>query len=96
MRRYRQGRLDGPIANKIRQMIEADKIGIQVIELWMQHGDYRHATWDLARWGGFGKRNGTTVTFASWYTMTQCVRMGIVIAKDDVSSYEISPLAEEE
>ena len=53
-------------------------------DLWIQQGEYRKATWDLAPWGAFVKyqRDGGKLMLAihSWDTMTSCLK-GITIIR---------------
>lgn len=63
-------------------------------DFWVQEGAYRHVTWDLARWGSYearwasgqapdGRAWSSKFHVSSWSTMTDCVRHGVVINKED-------------
>lgn len=56
---------------------------ISASDFWMQHGDYRKARWDLARWGATVRVNGGDRSVCSWDTMTECVRKGISVTVSD-------------
>lgn len=94
--RYPMCNSPGATRTKLAVILRRDlDIDITAHDLWTQQGAYRHATWDLARWGGHGHRwTGTTwlpVQVCSWDTMTDILRAGHVrIVSEDGGSVEIS------
>jgi hypothetical protein len=63
-------------------------------DLWTQEGGYRSPQWDLARWGTYRARfvdgkapDGTEwthdVILSSWSKMTECLKWGISVGKED-------------
>lgn len=81
MRRY--GRTRTKLASLIETMLR-EKEGMSLVsvepeDLWMQQGDYRKSTWDLARWGVDVHCASRYLKLYSWDTMGDCVRYGIAL-----------------
>lgn len=75
-------RVSERLAELLNDALKPDR-PISASDLWMQKGDYRKATWDLARWGTYIRVNGHPRTVCSFDTMTQCVRQGITVSTGD-------------
>jgi len=45
-------------------------------DFWVQHGDYRKSSWDLAVWGCRASYKGRSYAVCSWNTMTAIVKAG--------------------
>jgi hypothetical protein len=60
--------------------------------IWVQRGIYSHATTDAVKWGAHVPVPGTlgTVPVFSWDTMTDCLRQGFHLRRDDTSGVEVS------
>lgn len=87
---------NGTARSKLRTMLktalrqhfpESPEIIVELEDFWIQQGAYRHATWDLARWGCYPRMwlHGGRVTLSiySWDTMTECARRGIELLHHD-------------
>ncbi len=68
-------RISERLAELLNDALKPDR-PISASDLWMQHGDYRKARWDLTRWGATVRVNGADRSVCSWDTMTECVRKG--------------------
>src|SRR4051812_8298642 len=90
----RPGKHPGRIRERLAALLAAKGLVVVPRDLWTQEGGYRHRHWDLARWGTSDARweggkapDGTpwgmTVHVSSWSTMTECVRHGIEMGKED-------------
>lgn len=90
----RPGKHPGRIRIRLAELLLDKGIVVSPYDLWTQEGGYRHMTWDLARWGSYEATfpNGITpdgstfhgkVHLSSWSTMTDCVRFGIEVFKED-------------
>ncbi len=78
------------ISERILQEIERQ--GYTEVRLWQNRGYNSHAHLDVSRWGANAKLpGGLNASLYSWYTMTQCIKAGFTIEKDDLGLYEISP-----
>lgn len=67
-------------------------------EIYPAKGHYRSSPYaDCFRWEAFGHAvgGGPTVYFTSWTTMTLCVKRGIVLTKDNPTSFDVSAKAED-
>lgn len=81
------GRIKTKMAQRLSEELtkkEGFQITIDPEDLWTQQGDYRKATWDLARWGALKKTvnpKGINLHFSihSWDTMTECLKKGFTV-----------------
>lgn len=82
------------LGTKLRESENLPRLSIEPEDFWIQQGAYRHATWDLARWGvDIHCEGGKYLKVYSWDTMTDCVRYGITILSQenrDIYEREIS------
>lgn len=97
MRRYGKTRtkLAFMIETMLREKENMPLVSVEPEDLWMQQGDYRKKTWDLAAWGVDVRSSGRFLKLYSWDTMGDCVRYGITICrpmKGDHFEREISCL----
>lgn len=71
---------EGRTRRKVRALLEAQ--GFIVETLTPAEGHYRTSPYaDVYRWEGSGRRDGHSVTFYSWDTMSACAR-GIKVEAD--------------
>lgn len=97
----------GRVARKLVELIEAQ--GFKNVHVTAVQGYWRTDTRaDVYRWEGTGETSDATrlpvgfaVRFASWCTMTECVRHGIVVVPDEgpvksATFFEIYPIARRE
>lgn len=73
----------GKVRLKLAEMLRAKGFDVQAEDLWIQLGGYRHRNWDLARWGHY------PTGVHSWDTMTDCVRYGFDVGKDNELSANV-------
>ena len=87
--------MEGRIKRKLRRMLESN--GFRDLRLWEAEGYWRtDIRADVYRWecqaitsGRTDYSDGLTVSLCSWNTMTDCVRFGFEIKRDDAASFEI-------
>lgn len=90
----KSGKHPGRIRWRLSELLLAKGLIVSPYDLWTQDGGYRHRHWDLARWGSNHARfvdglapDGSPwdldVHLSSWSRMTDCVRFGVEIGKED-------------
>ncbi len=71
---------DGRLARRLTALLSAHNLS--QIELYAVSGHYRTSKYaDCCRWEGRAMRNGIKVCLSSWDTMTDCVRLGVVVSE---------------
>jgi hypothetical protein len=86
-RRDRVGRVRERLAALIS---EATGCTVRPEDLSSQIPHYASPKWDCCSWDGEGTNSlGLPVHYSSWDTMTECVRNGIDVTKEDAFQYEI-------
>jgi hypothetical protein len=93
----------GRVRERLAAMLDELGFDVDPSDLDSQYPVYATAQWDCCSWSGRGysraikqkyglseNGSGNLVHFASWSTMTECVRKGITVSKED-HAYEVSP-----
>lgn len=71
---------------RLTKLLEAE--GFTEVTLHATTGWYRTAPQsDCVRWGGRAKKDGASLDFEGWDTMTLCVERGISVVKNNNTSW---------